>query len=187
MPRVQSERLGALLKSCAVPEKYPHGVRMRYRVGCRCSECRAANTRYECERAKARRSGDFRGLVDADRARRHILKLRRRGVGYKIVSDASGVATSIVQDILGKRRRNIRAHTERRILAVNIKCRADRAFQSCAKPMRQLDMLVEEGYTKTRIARELGYKSHALQFKRDRPITVRNAARIDHVFRKLTQ
>lgn len=41
----------------------PHGTRHRYLGGCRCLPCRAANSRYSCERAAAQRAGDCRGFV----------------------------------------------------------------------------------------------------------------------------
>jgi hypothetical protein len=70
----------------------PHGTRLKYMGGCKCMLCRAANSRYETERAVARKNGDWNGIVDARAARRHILKLSKAGVGYKSVADAASVA-----------------------------------------------------------------------------------------------
>jgi len=41
-----------------------------------------ANSRYETERAVARKNGDWNGIVDARAARRHISKLSKAGIGY---------------------------------------------------------------------------------------------------------
>src|SRR5260370_12030990 len=71
-----------------------HGTRLKYMGGCKCIPCRAANSRYEVERSAARKAGDWNGIVDADRARTHIRKLSKAGVGYKPVADAPGVARS---------------------------------------------------------------------------------------------
>ena len=80
--------------------------------------CRSANSRYETERAVARKYGDWNGIVDARAARRHILKLSKAGVGYKSVADAASVAHSVVAEIRAGRKLRIRQKTERSILAV---------------------------------------------------------------------
>lgn len=81
------------------PAKRPHGTRARYASGCRCLPCRAANSRYQSERLRARRSGDWNGVVCSDRARRHIETLRGRGIGYKQIAAAADLPTSIVWGI----------------------------------------------------------------------------------------
>ena len=55
----------------------PHGTRHRYLGGCRCVPCRAANSRYACERAAAQRAGDGRGFVPATLVLGHIQNLAR--------------------------------------------------------------------------------------------------------------
>ena len=68
------------LKPAAVlAQQRPHGDRLKYVGGCRCAECRKANTEYEKARAKARRAGDWNGIVSAKKARQHILQLRLAG------------------------------------------------------------------------------------------------------------
>ena len=69
----------------------PHGDRLKYLGGCRCVPCRAANSRYETERAAARRRGEWNGLIDASPVRRHLIKLSRREIGRKTVADITGV------------------------------------------------------------------------------------------------
>jgi len=77
----------------------PHGHRLRYLAGCRCFQCRRSNSDYERERQAARAAGDWNGLVDADRARRHLRALARQGVGRRMVAAASDVALSVIADV----------------------------------------------------------------------------------------
>ena len=77
----------------------PHGTRLRYLAGCKCDACRKANSSYESERQRARKAGDWNGLVDASKARRHLRRLSRQGVGRRVVSEVSDVAESILQQI----------------------------------------------------------------------------------------
>ena len=73
------ERIAAIRRTAA---QSPHGTRARYIAArCRCLLCRAAASRYECERDAARRAGDYRGLVSAQEARDHILALGKKGSG----------------------------------------------------------------------------------------------------------
>lgn len=167
-------------------KEHPHGTRARY-VGlkCRCKECRRANLDYFNQRAAARKRGDFNGLVDAAAAREHIKKLARAGVGYKMVAEAARTSSTIVLEIKQGNRPRIRARTLRGILAVTIDCRGDKALVSGASTWRRIEKLLEEGFTKRDLARALGYKSPAIQFRRQR-VTVRTRARVERLFEKLT-
>ncbi len=155
----------------------PHGVRLRYMAGCRCLKCRMANTNYETARARARKAGDWNGIVDAAPARAHIRKLGRAGVGYKMVAAVSDVGKTSVFQIRQGRKLRVRARTARRILAVTIACRGDAALVSAKGTWRLIEQLLEEGLTKARIARELGAQRPALQIRKDL-VTVRTAARV---------
>lgn len=163
----------------------PHGMRLRYMGGCRCTECRKANSSYENERQKARRRGDWNGIVDAANARAHLRKLSRSGVGRRAVRDATDVADSVLAEIRAGKRRRIRARTERKILGVNVACRADHALVSSGATWELINQLIEEGYTKSFIARGLGFKGCAIQLGR-KQVTVRRAADVAALHRKLT-
>ena len=162
-----------------------HGDRLRYMGGCRCDLCRAANSRYECERVRLRKAGDWNGIVPATKARAHLKKLSRQGVGRRAVQAATDIADSILLKIRNGERRQIRARTERKILAVNKAVAGDRSLVSAAATWRLINDLLAEGYTKTFIARRMGYKSHALQVGKER-CTVRMAADIQKIHRELT-
>lgn len=163
----------------------PCGTRVGYFAGCRCDACRAANTEYERQRRAARGSGGWNGMVDADRARAHIRRLQRQGIGFKHIADSAKVPPSTVGKILYGGRDKVRALTERRILAVTAKCAADRALVSARRSWALIQELVQCGDSKARIASEIiGHPVRALQLERDR-ITVRNAHRVRLAWERL--
>ena len=163
----------------------PHGVRLRYMAGCRCAECRKANSAYECARQKARRGGDWNGLVPADKARAHILKLSKSHVGRRAIAEATDVAMTVIVEIRSGKKKRIRARTERLILGVGRAQALDRALVRAAPTWRLIGELIEEGYTVPFLAERLGYKTPVLQLKKTR-VTVRNAARVEKLHRELT-
>lgn len=151
-----------------------HGDRLRYMAGCRCAECRRANTAYETARAMARKAGDWNGIVPAQRARKHMRDLSKAGIGRRQIADAAGVAESIVFKIATGTRANVRARTEKAILAVTVAAAADHAVIDAGPTWKLLDELLSCGYSKAHLARELGYKVPAIQIKRTQ-CTVRTA------------
>lgn len=168
-----------------LPESFrdrPHGTRLRYISGCRCLPCRAANSRYECERAAARRRGEWNGIVPADRARRHLRKLSRAGIGRRAVADASDISATIIHEIGIGRRRRIRAGTERQILRVDTSARADHSTVPAGRTWQRIRRLLEEGFSKAELARRLGYKTPALQLNR-RQVLAKNAMRVERFYR----
>ena len=164
----------------------PHGTRLRYLAGCKCFHCRRANSDYERERQKAREAGDWNGLVDAAAARAHLRKLARRGVGKRIVHAVSDVALSVIDAVRAGRKTRIRARTERKILAVTTAARGDKALVPAGPTWERIEWLLAEGFTKGRIARELGRKTRALQIKNHR-VTVRTAAQVEALVRRYQQ
>lgn len=143
----------------------PHGTRMRYMSGCKCPECRAANSRYECERARERKAGNSNGIVSAKKARKHILKLSKVGIGYKTIADAAGISPSCIFKIRTGERQNLRAMNEKRILAVDETCVSDATIISGKKMHTQIDWLLGDGgFDEKRLAKALGYQNNFLQF-----------------------
>lgn len=161
----------------------PHGTRLRYMAGCRCMLCRAANSRYETERAAARKAGDWNGLVAAKKARKHIQWLGVRGLGRRSIADSADVGRTVIQEIRSGKKTQIRARTERRILAVNADAVSGGCLVDGTKAWRQIKWLIEEGFTKTEIARRLGSraKTPALQINPDE-IRARSAMKIDRIY-----
>ena len=176
----QPSRFAAVRQSAARRE---HGTRARYvGGGCRCLVCRAANSRYSVERQHAVDSGDYRGLVSTEEARRYVLWLGEQGIGYKSVAAAASISTSTMAKIRSGKRRHIRADAAKRILAVDRSAVADRANIPAGPTHRLIRELVDGGYTQVWIARQLGYKGQGLQFKPGM-INARNASRVERLYR----
>lgn len=162
----------------------PHGDRLRYMGGCRCDACRKANSAYECARQRARKAGDWNGIVPSAAARAHILKLSRRGIGRRAIGAATDLADTVLSDIRSGRKERIRARTERLILAVTPAVASDRTCVSAARTHRLIAQLLDEGYTEAFLCQRLGYANRYLQF--GERITVRNAHRVERLHRVLT-
>jgi hypothetical protein len=92
---------------------------------------------------------------------------------------------TVLQDIRTGKKRQIRARTARKILAVTPAMVSDGALVKPGRTFRLIDELLEEGFSKAELARRLGYRNQALQFSRRR-MTARNVARIERLYRSLT-
>ena len=166
------------------PTKKPHGVRARYVKGCRCVPCRAANSRYATGRELERLKGNQNEYQQATKARSHLLRLQKKGVGYKEVAKRTAISASIILNIRKGTRKNIRALTARKILAVTADARAAAATVPAAESWRRLRWLIEKGgFTKTALARMLGSKAKvpALQVQKDR-VLVKTARKIQRLY-----
>ena len=174
-----NDRLTTLRANCATNR---HGTRSRYIAGCKCLLCRAANSRYSSERERLRKAGDTRDIVPALAARAHILRLAKKGIGYKQVSAAASVAISIMAQIRNGKRLRIRQSTERAILAVDESARGDAALIPAGPTWRKLNDLIERGFTKTQLGAWLGStaKVPSLQVNARR-ITARTAMKVERM------
>lgn len=162
----------------------PHGDRLRYMAGCRCFLCRRANSNYESARKAARAAGDWNGIVPAEKARQHLASLSAANVGRRSVAAVSGVGDTVLMDIIAGRKKQIRARTERSILAVTAAAIADGALIPAGPTWALLDELVADGWTKADLAGRLGYTNPALQLSRGQ-VTVRNAYDVELLYAKL--
>lgn len=165
-----------------------HGTRSKYTWGkCRCDLCKAANARYYWDRYQIKReSGETNPLVSARRAREHLRRLRRAGMGRDAVAAATDLAAHTVQEIATGKRRRITLFTERLLLAVTDNLQLDGAMIPSAETKRLLRELLEEGYSEKEIAKHLGYRGRAVPLLRRDKITVRNAARVRRLHHRLT-
>jgi hypothetical protein len=161
-----------------------HGDRLRYIAGCRCFDCRRANSAYEATRQKARAAGDWNGLVDAEKARAHLKQLSEQGVGRRSVAAASDVADSVLSEIIAGRKLKVRALTERKILAVTRAAAGDGALVPGKQTWKRINELLRDGYTKAELALRLGAKTPNLQLKKDF-VTVRSAHLVERLYDEL--
>lgn len=109
----------------------------------------------------------WNGLVDAEPARRHLRWLSRRGVGRRSVAAASDVGDTTLSEIISGTKKQIRKETADRILAVTRAALGDWTIVPAEKTWKAIRWLLSEGFTKTSLARRLGYESPALQIKKD--------------------
>jgi hypothetical protein len=119
-----------------------------------CAHCRQERARYYRER-RAARGGGYRPAL---KARAHLLRLSRHGVGYDAVVAACDVGRRLLRDIRAGRKRRIRAAIERRILSVDEGAMLDRTLVPAGKTWQRIGWLLDEGYTRDDIARRLGRK-----------------------------
>jgi hypothetical protein len=159
----------------------PHGVRLKYLGGCRCVPCRAANSRYQSGRLQAQKNGLWNGLIDASEARRHLRKLSAAGIGLRTVSDLSGIGRSTLQKIVQRKRLNIRKLNADRILAITTDAVGAATTIPAKETWQRINWLLSQGFTKTALAKRLGYQTRALQINKNR-ITARNAVKIERFY-----
>lgn len=150
-------------------ERHAHGTRARYVTGCRCAPCTIANRDYARGRYLAQCRGDWNGLVEASKAREHLMQLSKLGVGRRAVQAASDVALTVLEDVRSGKKTRIRARTEKAILEVNAGAMSDGALVPAKETWKQIRKLLSLGYTKSEIAKELGSKAKvpSLQVRKD--------------------
>ena len=162
--------------------KRPCGTRAKYVSGCRCTQCRAANSRYQTEREARVREGRVNPLVDAAPAREHLRKLSKRGIGYKTVAEYSGVGKSTLLLVMTGGRTKVRKANLDAVLAVDAKCFSGGTLLKAGETWRRINWMLEEGFTKREIAKRLGAKTPALQIRRNR-VTGKTAVRVERLER----
>lgn len=176
--------MNGLRSAAELAANRPHGIRLQYMAGCRCLKCRMANSNYQTLRDRARKAGDWNGLVDASEARAHILKLGKQGVGYKTVAQAAGVSKTILARVRTGERLQVRARFSRAVLAVTKDMAAPHSLVKAGELWRRIERLLGQGFTKADLARRLGYSNHALQFRRDL-VTVASDRAVAVLYRRL--
>lgn len=155
-----------------------HGDRLKYKAGCRCTPCRAANSRYETERAQIRKRRGPNNIVSAGRTRQRLQALSRKGIGTRTIADATGVGRTILTGIKTGKRKNVRRYTEQAVLALRpADILPDSALVDAQPTWTRINWLLKEGFTKRELAKRLGYKSPALQINRD-TVTAKTELRI---------
>ena len=162
----------------------PHGTHVKYVVEhCHCDECRAANRAYERKRTREnleRRYGARPPIyIDATDARDHLFALSAAGIGPLQVERLAGVGKTAQWKIRSRRVLRVRRETERAIMSVGT---GDHVFMRSLVDAAPAHAIVAElrqmGFTKTALARALGYRSPALQSPSGARCTLRTMRRL---------
>lgn len=169
----------------------PHGTRAKYVAEkCRCEPCTEANRIYNRERER-RQTRIRYGIeapsskyVDPTEAREHLEWLRSIGIGTRTIEQRSGIGRTAITKILAGDRGRIHADTAARILAVGRSAQPRSTLVDARPSWELIDDLLYLGFTRTRIAHELGATRPALQLGR-RQITLRNARKVQAVYQRL--
>lgn len=167
-----------------------HGTRTRYVRGCRCDDCRQANREYARRRDRHLRRVAYgieeraERYVDATEARKHLEWLRSWGIGLRTVSQHTGIGRTALQQIVSGESRKVLATTADKVLGVLRDTRHGQVIVDASLTWRRIAWLQQRGWSKARIARELGYASPALQFDPER-ITYRLEQRVEQLVRKV--
>lgn len=168
-----------------------HGTRAKYVIEkCRCEPCTTANRLYARERDRHLRRVAY-GIenpstkyVDAGETRAHIDWLSSIGVGRRTIAQITGLRPKTIRDIrIGDTRRVLQS-TANRILAIGRSAQPATTHIDAAPTWTLINDLLYLGFTKTRIAHELGAKTPALQINPTR-VTLENARRVEAVYEQL--
>lgn len=113
---------------------------------------------------------DPRDLIGATRACQHIAWLRSQGVGVHTIARATGLSRTALTELAAGRHSRVRRGTAEKILSVGLSDATGSALVGAAHAWELLGCLLEAGWPKTRIARELGStaRTPALRISRDR-------------------
>lgn len=166
-----------------------HGTRARYNApnSCRCDACRAAGKQYRTRRALAELA-DAPSMVDATRAREHLLNAQANGVPVRTMAARTGLNESTLQEIrCGRRTRTSRA-TSDRILTTSIRPEKKSYVEVDATgTVRRLRALATLGWSTREIAARAGVSHKAAAQARRGAATVKATTRdrIAAVYRSL--
>jgi len=161
------------------------GTRAKYVVEkCRCEACRAANRAYY-HTHKYDRPDYVPAFVSATRARTHIAELRASGVGKRVIAERADLSQSAVENIAKGNVRRIRPDTEAAIIGITPRAAADGASVDAAPTWATIGRLLERGWSKAAISRELGHNGRALQLGRDR-VKKSTATAVEELWQRVT-
>lgn len=108
----------------------------------------------------------------------------KRGIGRDTVADLTGIAPSTLAVIRKGSRKNLRAMSERAILAIELDAVLNAGqVISAVKTWERIRWLMGQGFTKTELAQRLGYKRQ-IQFNRN-SISARNAMKVERFYNTL--
>lgn len=172
-----------------------HGKRATYVKGCRCDECRQANTAYQSKLAKRQAHLKFNPeaayLIDSKPVRDHIAMLRLSGMGRRQIAKLSGCSETVIMRLIGLNKdrpsNRIRPATAQKILAVQPGNLAPAGMTSSLGTRRRLQALIAIGYSQYHLADRLGTtNAHiGLLLKRQDRVLTRTAHAVTKLFTEL--
>lgn len=159
-----------------------HGTRSSYVRGCRCEECGAVARAYARCHYYSRRRKLLK--VPSDVARQHILYLKKMGMGANAISDCGGVGPVTVRKIRDGKWHRIKQRTEQRILSVTPEGIADCALVDATFVHGLIRELLEEGWTRRDLNRELGRTGRQFPFLRQKRVRAKTQMLIEKLYRR---
>jgi hypothetical protein len=164
----------------------PHGTVARLQQGCRCTKCRAAKAERVLRRKAAILAGthQFNGIVDVAPARKHLRKLSKAGIGLNTVSEVTGLSKWKLADIRAQRVLRVRAETVRRIQSVPLDAHADGARVLADKTRQRLELLADEGFTQTEIAKRMGREGR-FSLRKQKYVFARTEMKVEKLFNRV--
>ena len=125
----------------------------------------------------------YNGMVPAGPTRMHLKKLSARGIGYRTVAEASSMGSSILALVLRGDRKQVRASTERAVLAVTTCSRKGGVKVSAKGSWGLINYMMKNGLSRSNIASRLGStaKRPALQIRKD-TITLTTKRKISEIY-----
>ena len=126
-------------------------------------------------------------MVGSEAAAAHLKALSREDVGYRAVSDCTGIEPRVIQKIRNGTKAWIRMSTEQRILAVTKAAGSAGATTPAGPTLRLVEAMLRAGYTREAIAEAMGYQTLKLQWLRRKRITVATKVRVEAVYQRLME
>lgn len=167
-----------------------HGTRSNYVKGCRCEPCRLANRDYarnrerHLSRVKQGIEQPVVKYVDATEAREHLRWLQSFGVGSRVVAERTGLGRTAVLEIRAGITQRVMVDTEAKILGLYRDTRHRAMIVDAGITWKRIGWLQKQGWSKARIARELGCRTNALQLRKDR-VTYATEQRVEQLVRRV--
>ena len=182
-----SSRLEQKAKTTGPSNEPSCGTVRAYNRGCRCLRCGRAYSLYRTDRRQAQKRGETRRYIPIAKVQRHLKKLSRQGVGYRAVAAVLDVCPTYIQSVkVGRRRKCIREHIAKRILAVDAGAVSDSALVNSSKSWKVLNKLLERGYSGRQLGRWLGSRFGRLP-ERGHRMTARMVRNVEQLYKRLNE
>jgi len=168
-------------------DKRKHGKHSTYSKGCRCEPCTVAHRVYTREYLRrVRRAKQGVGppvepkVISANEARRHLLHLKKHGIGCRHVADKTGISYKAIQDIRSGRKKGLWRETEKKILDCFADDFSDNHYVDSTYTRMLIQELFDAGYTLTQINKIRG-KTPAQKVVTGKSIRLRKQKEIERI------